>query len=148
MGHILQAHFQQWQDACSLRYNPLMAKYIWHAFLYMNYILQFFTEKNPSTQPTTIFPKHHQMEGICFFHLLLHTWSQNFQSNIEEKTTPQIINAKVWVVYAWFKERQWEEDLHLQSKYLLSPQTFQIWGTQDICSKIIYLLSVKRLLEL
>ena len=33
----------------------------------MNYILQFFTEKNPSTQPTTIFPKHHQMEGICFF---------------------------------------------------------------------------------
>lgn len=34
------------------------------------------------------------MQGIYSIHLLLHTWSQTFQSNIEEETTPKIINAK------------------------------------------------------
>lgn len=71
-----------------------MAKYILRAFLYMYYILQFFyREKSKYPAHHNLLQASHQMGGICFFHLLLHTWSQNFQSNIEEKTTPQIINA-------------------------------------------------------
>lgn len=54
-----------------------------------------FTEE--SIQPTKVFPSISSDTSICSIHLLLHTWSQTVQSNIEETKNNQC--TTFWVVH-------------------------------------------------